>query len=397
MTKTFMFMIYICFGVYGLCSSLVGGIWPQMANELNIDATFIGVIFTITSVASGLSSLRTYKIRQKLGSNLTSVLGLVLYAISMLLYAKAVNKTMLIIAPIILGLANGIIDVNSNSYVVKAYDAKWVSFMHAVWGLTATAAPMLMTFALLYTSTYRNGFYITFGIIVIVVIILSFMKSYWIKKRTTIDKEILDMHSVTDEEKSSDIKTTEVLKMKRVLPMLLCFSFSIGSGCAFMAWAATIVVAQKGLTVVEGATAAAVYSFTLMIGRVTMGIVAEKIGTEKIIKNLSFLEVLFILALFIPYKSVMLVYLNIALVGFMSGPLTPLLNADLKDLFDVKILSVLISLGGVFGLCGIAGISAIMTVAARVISIHYVQIVPAVGFAMLFLFYSYASKKVDKI
>lgn len=397
MTKTFMFMIYICFGVYGLCSSLVGGIWPQMANELNIDATFIGVIFTITSVASGLSSLRTYKIRQKLGSNLTSVLGLVLYAISMLLYAKAVNKTMLIIAPIILGLANGIIDVNSNSYVVKAYDAKWVLFMHAVWGLTATAAPMLMTFALLYTSTYRNGFYITFGIIVIVVIILSFLKSYWIKKRTTIDKEILDMHSVIDEEKSSDIKTTEVLKMKRVLPMLLCFSFSIGSGCAFMAWAATIVVVQKGLTVVEGATAAAVYSFTLMIGRVTMGIVAEKIGTEKIIKNLSFLEVLFILALFIPYKSVMLVYLNIALVGFMSGPLTPLLNADLKDLFDVKILSVLISLGGVFGLCGIAGISAIMTVAARVISIHYVQIVPAVGFAMLFLFYSYASKKVDKI
>lgn len=258
MTKTFMFMIYICFGVYGLCSSLVGGIWPQMATELNIDPTFIGVIFTITSVASGISSLRTYKIRQKLGSNLTSILGLVLYSISMVLYAKARNMTMLVIAPIILGLANGIIDVNSNSYVVKAYDAKWVSFMHAVWGLTATAAPMLMTFALLYTPSYRNGLYIALAIIVIVVIVLSLMKSYWIKKRSTIDRDILDMHSVTDEEKSSDIKTIEVLKKKKVLPMLLCFSFSIGSGCAFMAWVATMVVAQKGLTVVEGATTAAV-------------------------------------------------------------------------------------------------------------------------------------------
>lgn len=395
MTKTFMFMIYICFGVYGLCSSLVGGIWPQMAQELNIDATFIGVIFTITSVASGLSSLRTFKIRQKLGSNLTSVLGLVLYAISMILYAKARNMAMLIIAPIILGLANGIIDVNSNSYVVKAYDAKWVSFMHAVWGLTATAAPMLMTFALLYTPSYRNGFYITFVIIVAVVIILSLMKSYWIKKRTTIDKDILDMHSVTDEEKSSNINTIEVLKTKRVLPTLLCFSFSIGSGCAFMAWVATMVVAQKGVTVVEGATAAAVYSFTLMIGRITMGIVAEKIGTEKIIKTLSFLEAVLILALFLPYKNAMLVFLNIALIGFMSGPLTPLLNADLKELFDIKILSVLISLGGVFGLCGIAAISAIMTVAARIISIHYVQIVPAIGFALLFTFYCYVSKKTS--
>jgi fucose permease len=368
-----------------------------MATELNIDPTFIGVIFTITSVASGLSSLRTYKIRQKLGSNLTSILGLVLYSISMVLYAKARNMTMLVIAPIILGLANGIIDVNSNSYVVKAYDAKWVSFMHAVWGLTATAAPMLMTFALLYTPSYRNGFYIALAIIVIVVIVLSLMKSYWIKKRTTIDKDILDIHSVTDEEKSSDIKTIEVLKKKRVLPMLLCFSFSIGSGCAFMAWVATMVVAQKGLTVVEGATTAAVYSFTLMIGRVTMGIAAEKIGTDKIIKALSFLETILILVMFIPYKNAMLVYANIALIGFMSGPLTPLLNADLKDLFDVKILSVLISLGGVFGLCGIAAISAVMTVASRVVSIHYVQIVPAIGFAMLFLLYSYASNKADKI
>ena len=79
MTKTFMFMIYICFGVYGLCSSLVGGIWPQMASELKIDAASIGIIFTITSIASGLSSLMTFRIRQKLGSNLTSILGLLLY------------------------------------------------------------------------------------------------------------------------------------------------------------------------------------------------------------------------------------------------------------------------------------------------------------------------------
>lgn len=395
MTHTFMFMIYVCFGVYGLCSSLVGGIWPQMATELNIDATFIGVIFTITSIASGLSSLRTFKIRQKLGSNLTSILGLVLYAVSMILYARARNIIMLIIAPITLGLANGIIDVNSNSYVVKAYEAKWVSFMHAVWGMTATAAPMLMTFALLYTSSYRNGFYITFAIIVIVIVILSLMKTYWIEKRKTIDKDILDLHSVTEEEKSSDIKETEVLKMKRVLPTLLCFSLSNGSGCAFMAWVATIVVAQKGVTVVEGATAAAVYSFALTIGRICMGIVAEKVATDKIIKTLTFIEFLAFIALFIPYRSVFIVYLNVAVLGSMSGPITPLLNADLKELFDVKILSVLISLGGVFGLCGIAAVSAIMTIASKVISINYVQIIPAIGFALLFVIYSHVSKRVN--
>ena len=393
MTKIFLFMIYICFGVYGLCSSLVGGIWPHMAVELNIDATFVGVIFTITSIASGISSLRTYKIRQKLGSNLTSILGLVLYAISMILYAQARNMIMLIIAPITLGLANGIIDVNSNSYVVKAYDAKWVSFMHAVWGLTATAAPMLMTFALLYTSSYSNGFYIALAIIIVVIVILLFMKSYWIDKRKTIDKEILEMHSVTEEEKANNIKEIEVIKMNKVLPTLLCFGFSIGSGCAFMAWAATIVVSQKGVSVVEGATAVAIYSFALMVGRIIMGVAAEKVGPEKIIKALSLLETIFIIILFIPYKSVSLVYINIAIIGFMSGPLTPLLHASLKELFDVKILSVVISLAGVFGLCGVAVISAVMTVASKITSINHVLLVPAIGFALLFIIYSYVCKK----
>lgn len=395
MTKTFMFMIYICFGIYGLCSSLVGGIWPQMASELNIDAAAIGIIFTVTSVASGLSSLVTFKIRQKLGSNLTSILGLTLYAISMILYANAISLPMLFVAGAILGLGNGIIDVNSNSYVVKAYDAKWVSFMHGVWGLTATAAPMLMTFALLYTSSYRNGFNIAFGITVVVIIILSLMKKYWIKKRETIDKDILSMHSVTEEEKSSDIKVLEVLKMKRVLPTLLCFTLSNGSGCAFMAWSATIVVEQKGISIVEGATTAAIYSFALTIGRICMGIVAEKVGTDKIIKILSFLESALIIMLFLPYKSVWPVYANVALIGFMSGPLTPLLNADLKELFDIKILSVIISLAGVFGLCGVAAISSLMTLASNAISIKYVQIVPAIGFAMLFILYNYVRKKTS--
>ena len=393
MTKTFMFMIYICFGVYGLCSSLVGGIWPKIAEELNIDAAAIGIIFTITSIASGLSSLITFKIRQKMGSNLTSILGLILYAISMILYANASSLITLYVAAMVLGLGNGIIDVNSNSYVVKAYDAKWVSFMHAVWGLTATAAPMLMTFAFLYTPSYRNGFIITLIIITIVTIILSLMKKYWIKKRETIDKDILDMHSVSEEEKSRDIKVIEVLKMKKVLPTLLCFTLSIGSGCAFMAWSATIVVEQKGISVVEGAATAAIYSFALTIGRICMGIVTEKVATSKIIKILAFLESAFIFMLFLPYKGLWIVYINVALIGFMSGPITPLLDADLKELFDIKILSVIISLGGVFGICGVAAISTLMTIASNVISINYVQIVPAIGFALLLLIYSSVSKK----
>ena len=67
----------------------------------------------------------------------------------------------------------------------------------------------------------------------------------------------------------------------------------------------------------------------------------------------------------------------------------------LKELFDVKILSVLISLGGVFGLCGIAAISSLMTLASKIVSIDYVHIVPAIGFALLCFIYSSVSRKAE--
>ena len=386
--KSFMFMIYICFGIYGLSTSLIGSIWPEMSKEIGIDASFIGIILTLTSVASGVSGFVTYKIRQKLGSNYTSILGLALYAVSMILYMRARSVVELIIAPIILGFANGIIDVNSNSYVVKAYDAKWVSFMHAVWGISAALAPVFMTFALLHTPTYRNAYSFTFIIIIIAIVILFIMKQSWLKKRELLDKEVLDLHSVTEEEKASDVKPIEVLKEKRVLPTLLCFAFSNGSGSAIMAWIATIVVAQKAVSVVAAATAAATYSLALTFGRICMGVVAEKMGTSKILKFLSLLGAIATAALFIPYKDPMIMYVNVAIIGFAAGPLTPLLNSDLKEKFDVKILSVLISLGGVFGLLGIAAISSLMTIASNAISINYVQIIPAIGFALLFITYS---------
>lgn len=386
-SKRFLFMIFICYAILGLCSPVVSSIWPEVAKDIAVDTSLLGIVVTLNCAASGVSSFFAYKVRRKLGTNYTNVLGLVFFAIGMVVFANLKDYAMVLIAMIILGLGNGLVDVNSNSYVVKAYDAKWVSIMHSCWGLASSIGPLIMSAAIIYTSSYRNGFVFILGIIIITIVILLLLKKSWVKEKETIDKEVLALHSVTEEE-SDDSSVIDVLKEKGVLKMLFCFTFSNGSGCALMAWLATIVVTQKNISVVEGAAAVTVYSIALMLGRISIGFVAEKIGIKNIIKSFSFICAVSLLLLFIPYKSLILIYANSALAGFMSGPLTPLLNVDIKNEFDKSLLSKLISLGGVFGLLGVASISALMTVASRVISIHYIQIIPAIGFLALFLLYS---------
>jgi fucose permease len=379
--------------MYGWNASLLGGVWPKMSEDIGAGITLIGILTMINYISSGLSSFFTYKIRMKLGTSRSNVLGLTLAAISMLILANATSFVAIAIAIVFLGASGGIIDVNSNSYVVKAYDAKWVSFMHSCWGLASSIGPIFMSAAILYTPSYKNGFKMILALIILAIVILLLLKMKWTKQKQHLDKEIVDLHSVTEEEKNSEISMVDVIKQKGVKAMLVCFTLANGAGCAMMAWLATIVVSQKGITVVEGATAVTAFSFALMLGRIGIGITVEKVGIQKTIKILSLLIFIFILALFLPYKSVILIYVNAALIGFMAGPITPLLNSNLKELFDKKILGELISLGCVCSLLGVSAISILMTIASQIISINYIQIIPAIGFFVMFLVYSNIVKK----
>lgn len=386
-SKKFLFTIFICYAILGLCAPVVTCIWPEVAKDIAVDTSLLGILVTLNCATSGVSSYFAYKVRSKLGTNYTNILGLVFFGIGMIIFANLKNYAMAVFAMLILGLGNGIVDVNSNSYVVKAYDAKWVSLMHSCWGLASSIGPLIMSAAIIYTSSYRNGFNFILAIIIATIIVLLLLKKSWLKKRETLDKEILELHSVSEEEKDDgDMKI--VFKTKGALEMLLCFTFSSGAGCASMAWLATILVTQKNISVVEGATAVTAFSIALMVGRISVGFVAEKIGIKNIIKLFSLMCILSLLLLFLPYKNIILIYLNAAFAGFVSGPISPLLNVDIKNEFDKNLLSKFISLGGVFGLLGVASISVLMTVASRVISINYIQIIPAIGFLLLFLLYS---------
>ena len=387
-SKKFLFMIFVCYAILGLCAPVVTSIWPEIAKEIAVDTSLLGVVVTLNCFASGVSSFFAYKVRHKLGTNYTNILGLVFYAIAMTMFIYVKSYSMVLIAMTIVGFGNGLIDVNSNSYVVKAYDTKWVSLMHSCWGLASSLGPMFMSAAIIYTSSYKNGFRMILALIIVSIIILFILKMKWKIQRETLDKAIVELHSVTEEEKNSEISFSDVVKQKGVVEILTCFTLANGAACAMMAWLATIAVVQKGISVVEGATAVTVFSFAVMIGRIGIGFAAEKVGIEKTIKTLAFLVFIFILALFIPYNSAYIIYINAALIGFAVGPITPLLNSNLKELFDKKILGELISLGGACSLFGVAIISMLMTAASKIISINYIQIIPAIGFLILFLIYS---------
>lgn len=384
--KTFLFVIYICYMIYGWTASLLGSVWPKMSADIGIDISLLGILVMINYIASGIASFCTYKIRKKIGTNYTNQLALGLMTAGLIIFAFAKNFPMLVVAMPLLGFGSGLVDINSNSYVVKAYSAKWVSYLHACWGLGATIGPMVLSFAMLRYS-YHRGYIWTAIIILICIIILNYLKRNWATKKYEYDKEQVEMHAVTQDEEGSKRNILDVIKEKNVLSILLCFFFANGVGCALSAWIPTIAVGQNGITVEQGVITASVYFFALMAGRIILGTLTSRISISKLIMFCMCLNIVGVVLYYLRINSLPFIYSHAAILGFSAGPLIPLLNSNLKEIFDDKILSELISLGGVFGLTGIAIISAIMTFASKIVGINNVQIVPLVGLKLLLVLY----------
>lgn len=384
----FLYLIYVCFVMYGWVASLLGGVWPKLSADIGADLSMLGILVMINYAASGVSSLFTYKIRMKMGTSRTSVFGLMCSVISMIIFATANSFIFLVAAVVFLGVGCGIIDINSNSYVVKAYETKWVSFMHACWGFGATIGPMVMSLAMIYLPNYRHGFYFTAGIILIVIVVLIFAKRYWENKKKTLDEKFVSLHSVTKEEKGNETNLIDVLKVKNAIKIVFCFFLANGAGCALSAWLATMAVGQRGIDSTQAAFAASIFFFALMIGRIFFGMLASKCGIHFVMKLCAVLTAIFAICYYIPYKNVGIVFVHSALIGFSSGSIIPLLNSNLKDLFEEKYLSPLIGLGGAIGLAGIAIISALMTIIVNVFTINNIQIVQIISFALIYVIYS---------
>ena len=73
----FIYLIYVCFVVYGWTASLLGSVWPKISSDIGVDVTLIGILVMINYISSGLSSL--FKINLTMSMFLFSLCPPILY------------------------------------------------------------------------------------------------------------------------------------------------------------------------------------------------------------------------------------------------------------------------------------------------------------------------------
>lgn len=392
-SKNFFYLIAICYATEGIVDVVVSSAWPVIANVLKKDISFIGILVMFYYFGSAVISPNTYKIRKRIGTNYTMVLSQICFSTALGLYIVATNIYIFLLGMFINGMGCGLMEVNASSYVLKAYDVKEESTIYGFWGIGSVLGSTVMALAVKFFPPYQRGFSILIVIMIINIILLLSAKLSWTKQKETLSNDIIDLHSVTKEEKKAVIKISDLIKKDKVVLILICFFLSESVIITLNSLVSTIAVNQGGMIEHKAVVMPIIYFISIFLGRIIHGRLYNNTNVIKVLKRNAFIAMVLLILLCISPVNTLIVCTITTIIGFILGPTIPFLNAYIKEMFNITLLSPLLGYGDLCAVIGTIIISGFTTIIIKTTSIRVVELTYAV---MIFIFYLLLTKTEQK-
>lgn len=310
MTTLLLLVIYMAFISLGLPDSMLGAAWPLMRNELGLPLEGAGLVSLFVTVGTIISSLLTGRLVRKLGTGKLTAMSVLTTALALLGYSFTTNFLWLLLMAIPLGLGAGAVDAVLNDFVARHYSSRHMSWLHAFWGVGATAGPLLMAWMISLTQRWQNG-YRSVSIVqfVLVVILVASLKLWKNSEQATVEAHA---------EKYSN---GSIWKIPGMGPNLTAFFAYCALELTAGLWFASYLVQIRGVKAETAAAWAASYYFGIMLGRVINGFLTMRFSSKTLIRAGQTSILLGIVLLFFPGNVFSLI--GLLLVGMGCAPIYP--------------------------------------------------------------------------
>lgn len=310
MTTLLLLVIYLAFISLGLPDSMLGAAWPLMRSELGLPLEGAGLVSVIITVGTIISSLLTGRLIRKLGTGRLTTLSVLTTALALLGYSFTTSYLWLCLMAVPMGLGAGAVDASLNDFVARNYSSKHMSWLHAFWGVGATAGPLLMAGMISLTGRWQNGYrsvsFVQFGLVAILIASLSLWKKF--------DHASVEAHSVK-------LSNGSIWKIPGMGPNLAAFFAYCSLELTAGLWFASYLVQIRGVKPETAAAWAASYYFGIMLGRMINGFLTLRFSSKTLIRAGQTSILLGILLLFLPGNTFSLI--GLLLVGMGCAPIYP--------------------------------------------------------------------------
>ncbi len=302
-------LVYLAFVSLGLPDSLLGSGWPVMHLELGVPVSFMGILSTLVSLCTILSSLFSNRLTRRFGTAGVTVASVFLTAVALLGYSVSPNFTMLLLFAIPYGLGAGAIDTALNNFVAQHYSSRHMSWLHCFWGVGTIVSPFVMSYALTlgaWNLGYRIVGFLQLGIALVLLLTLPVWKKV----------------PQAEQQSQRSVGILEALKIRGVPALLLGFFAYCAIEATAMNWASTYFVSARAISPEQAARFASLCYIGITAGRFLGGFVMNRLGDRRmILLGASILSCGCILLL-IPGGTA-LAFAGFLVIGFGCAPVYP--------------------------------------------------------------------------
>ena len=305
-------VIYLAFISLGLPDSLLGSAWPSMVGQLGADLSWAGIVSMIISAGTIVSSLCSERLNARLGTGGVTAVSVLLTAAALFGFSTCTRFWQLCVWAVPYGLGAGSVDAALNAYVSLHYKSRHMSWLHCMWGVGASAGPVIMGRALAggsWQGGYRIISLIQFGLTAVLLLSLPLWKR---PEKTPEGADYTPEHRTLP----------QLLRMPGVPQVLICFFCYCALESTAGMWAASYCTLVRGIDAGTAAGWASTFYLGITIGRGVCGFLTIKINDQNMIRLGQVLIALGVVLVLLPAGQGVL-FAGLVTIGLGCAPVYP--------------------------------------------------------------------------
>lgn len=373
-------LAYVAFIALGLPDGLLGVGWPTVRSEFSVPLDAIGMLLFASVAGYMASSFLSGFLLTHVGVGRILAASCFLTGLSLLGYTFVPEWWMMVILGVFAGLGAGAIDAGLNTYVAAHFGEGLMQWLHASWGVGITFSPIIMTLGLSSFNSWRFGYRVVGIIQIVLAVCFVLTLPMWRQK--------ISSSEINPKKKLTEYKTPmgRTLREPRVWLSMALFFLYVGGETSLGTWTYTLLTESRGVNQTLAGFFAGSYWFTFTIGRIAAGMIARRMGVNKLVIG-GLMGALFGAGLLIWNPSELVNVLAVAIIGLSIAPIFPALMSGTKtrvgDHFAANTIGMQMTATGL----GTAVIPSLMGVLARQISLEVIPICVFAVYAGLLGFY----------
>jgi len=375
-------LAFIAFIALGLPDGLLGVGWPSIRAGFSIPLDAIGMFLTTVVIGYMTSSFLSGFLLARLGVGRLLAASCFLTGFALIGYTLVPQWWMMVLLGVIAGLGAGGIDAGLNTYVAANFGEGLMQWLHACWGVGITLGPIIMTLGLTSLNSWRFGYRAVgiFQIVLAVCFVLTL--ALWSRGASPVGGAA--NAAVEPEKKLTDYKTPmgETLRQPQVWLSIMLFFLYVGAESSLGTWTYTLLTESRGVNETLAGFFAGSYWFMFTIGRITAGMVANRLGVNKLVLGGLF-GALLGAGLLIWNPGEVANVLAVAIIGISIAPIFPAMMSGTRtrvgDHYAANTIGMQMAATGF----GTAVIPSTMGILARQISLEVIPVYLLVVYAAL--------------